>query len=54
MVNLKIIGASLEASINYAQADFDFIKTTQAQIIKPYIEEAKAKFLDNQGRLAKT
>ena len=53
VVDLKIIGASPEASINCAQAVFDLIKTTQAQIIKPYIEEAKAKLLDNQERLAK-
>jgi len=53
VVDLKIIGASPEASINCAQAVFDLIKTTQAQIIKPYIEEAKAKLLDNQERLTK-
>jgi capsular polysaccharide biosynthesis protein len=53
VVDLKIIGASPEASINCAQAVFDLVKTTQAQIIKPYIVEAKAKLLDNQERLAK-
>jgi len=53
VVDLKIIGASPEASINCAQAVFDLIKTTQAQIIKPYIEEAKATLLDSQERLAK-
>ena len=53
VVDLKIISTSPEASINCAQAVFDLIKTTQAQIIKPYIEEAKAKLLVNQERLAK-
>lgn len=53
VVDLKIIGASPEASINCAQAVFDLVKTTQAQIIKPYIEEAKAKLLDSQERLTK-
>jgi len=53
VIDLKIIGASPEATINCAQAVFDLIKTTQAQIIKPYIEEAKAKLTDNQERLAK-
>jgi uncharacterized protein involved in exopolysaccharide biosynthesis len=53
VVDLKIIGTSPEASINCAQAIFDLIKTTQAYIIKPYIEEVKVKLLDNQERLAK-
>jgi uncharacterized protein involved in exopolysaccharide biosynthesis len=53
VVDLKIIGTSPEASINCGQAVFDLIKNTQAQIIKPYIEEAKTKLLDSQERLAK-
>lgn len=53
VIDLKIIGTSSEAAANCAQAVFDLIKTTQAQIIKPYIEEAKAKLADNQERLAK-
>jgi hypothetical protein len=53
VVDLKIIGTSPEASLNCAQAVFNLIKTTQAQIIKPFIEEAKAKLLDNQERLTK-
>lgn len=53
VVDLKIIGTSPEASFDCAQAVFDLIKTTQAQITKPYIEEAKVKLLDNQERLAK-
>jgi LPS O-antigen subunit length determinant protein (WzzB/FepE family) len=53
VVDLKVIGTSPEASINCAQAVFDLIKTTQAQIVKPYIDEANTKLLDNQERLAK-
>jgi hypothetical protein len=53
VVDLKIIGTSPEASINCAQAIFDLIKTSQAKIIKPYIEESKAKITDNEERLAK-
>lgn len=53
VIDLKIVGTSPEASINCAQAVFDLIKTTQAQIIKPYIEEAKAKLLVDQERLVK-
>jgi hypothetical protein len=52
-VDLKIIGASPEASLLCAHAVFDLIKNTQAQIIKPYIEEAKVKLLYNQERLGK-
>jgi hypothetical protein len=53
VVDLKIIGTSPENTVVCAQAVFDLIKTTQAQIIKPYIEEAKAKLLESQERLAK-
>lgn len=53
VVDLKIISTSPEASNNCAQAVFDLIKTTQSQIIKPYIEEVKAKLLDNQEHLAR-
>ena len=53
VIDLQVIGTSPEASVNCAQAVFDLIKTTQAQITKPYIEEAKAKLLDNQERLVK-
>jgi LPS O-antigen subunit length determinant protein (WzzB/FepE family) len=53
VVDFKIIGASPEASINCAQAVFGLVKTTQAQIIKPYIEEANARLIDNQERLTR-
>ena len=53
VVDLKIIGASPEASVNCVQAVFNLIKTSQAQIIKPYIQEANEKLLDNQERLTK-
>jgi LPS O-antigen subunit length determinant protein (WzzB/FepE family) len=54
VVDMKIIGASPEASTICAQAVFDLIKATQAQIVKPYIEDAKAKLLNDQERLAKS
>ncbi len=52
MVDLKVIGVSPEASFNCAKGVFTLIKTSQAQIIEPYIEEAKLNLLDNQERLA--
>lgn len=54
LVDLKIIGESPEAAMICAQAVFDLIKTTQTQIATPYIEEAKVKISDYEGRLAKT
>jgi capsular polysaccharide biosynthesis protein len=53
VINLKIIGISPEVTFNCVQAVFNLIKTTQDQMAMPYIEEAKAKLLDNQERLAK-
>jgi LPS O-antigen subunit length determinant protein (WzzB/FepE family) len=54
VVDMKIIGTSPEASINCAQAVFDLIKASQAQIVRPYIEAAQAKLLDDQERLTKS
>jgi capsular polysaccharide biosynthesis protein len=54
VVDLKIISTSPEIAVVCAQAVFDLIKVTQAQIVKPYIDEAKAKLLDDQERLAKS
>lgn len=51
VVDLKIIDISPERAIDCVQAVFDLIKTTQAQIIKPYIEEANVRLLNNQERL---
>jgi LPS O-antigen subunit length determinant protein (WzzB/FepE family) len=53
IVELKSIGESPETSFNCAQAVFNLIKDTQAQIVKPYIQEAQVKLIDNQERLAK-
>jgi len=53
VVDMKVIGISPEVSIICRYAVFDLIKTTQAQIIKPYIDEAKVKLLGDQERLAK-
>jgi LPS O-antigen subunit length determinant protein (WzzB/FepE family) len=54
VVDLRIIGTSPETTAICAQLVFNFIKASQALIIKPYIEEAKAKLLDNQERLEKS
>lgn len=53
VVELKTFGKSPEAALTCAQAIFELIKTTQAQIVAPYIEEAKLKLADDNERLAK-
>jgi LPS O-antigen subunit length determinant protein (WzzB/FepE family) len=53
VVELKTFGKSPQDAQLCAEAIFELIKTTQAQIVAPYIEEAKIKLLDNQERLAK-
>lgn len=53
VIGLKAFGSSPQASKNCAQAVFELIKTTQSQIITPYIEEAKLKLADDEDRLAK-
>lgn len=52
-VELKTFGKSPEAALTCAQAIFDLIKVTQAQIVAPYNEEAKTKLLDDEERLSK-
>lgn len=52
VVELKAFGQSPEAASTCAQAIFEFIKTTQAQIIAPYIAEARVKLDDDTKRLA--
>lgn len=52
VVDLKVISASPEASVICAQAIFDLIKTTQAQMANSYTEEIKVKLLDYEERLA--
>lgn len=53
VVELKTFGQSPEAALTCAQAIFELIKATQAQIVAPYIEEAKLKLADDSERLAK-
>lgn len=51
VVELKVRGASQGEAIACASALFEFIKTSQAQILAPYIDEAKAKLNDDERRL---
>ena len=53
VVELKTFGPSQEAALSCANAIFELIKTTQSQILMPYIEEAKIKLADDEARLAK-
>jgi capsular polysaccharide biosynthesis protein len=53
VVELKTFGESPEAALTCAQAIFGLIKITQAQIVAPYIVEAKLKLADDSERLAK-
>lgn len=54
VVDLKTFGSSPQAAKACAQSLFELIKSTQAQIVAPYIEEAKAKLADDEERLART
>jgi hypothetical protein len=51
VVDLKTFGTSPEVAKNCANAIFDFTKKTQAKILMPFIEEAKIKLADNEGRI---
>ena len=51
VVELKTFGPSPEAAQGCANAIFDFTKKTQAQIVAPYIEEAKIKLADDEQRI---
>lgn len=53
IVELKTFGPTPQAAQDCNMAVFELIKTTQAQIIAPYIEEAKTKLVDDEGRLQK-
>jgi len=53
VVELKTVGSSPQAAQDCASAIFELIKTTQSQILTPYIEEAKAKLADDEARLDK-
>ena len=53
VVELKVFGPTPQIAQNCALELFGLIKTTQAQILKPYIEEAKMKLADDELRLEK-
>ncbi|MBU3590681.1 hypothetical protein ICN11_01430 [Polynucleobacter sp. 78F-HAINBA] len=53
VVELKTFGLTPQAAQECALGVFELIKTTQAQIVAPYIEEAKIKLADDQERLQK-
>jgi uncharacterized protein involved in exopolysaccharide biosynthesis len=53
IVELKTVGPSPEAALGCASAIFELIKTTQSQIVTPYIEEARIKLADDEARLDK-
>ena len=53
VVELKTFGETLQSAQNCALGVFNLIKTTQAQIVAPYIEEAKVKLADDEERLQK-
>ena len=51
VVELKTTGGTSEIATACAVAIFQLIKTTQAQILKPYVEEARIKLQDDELRL---
>jgi uncharacterized protein involved in exopolysaccharide biosynthesis len=53
MVDLKTYGSSPQAAQECNLAVFELIKTSQSQIVAPYIAEAKVKLDDDIERLAK-
>lgn len=53
VVELKTFGQTSEAARACNFAVFEIIKTTQSQIIAPYIEEAKTKLANDEQRLQK-
>ena len=53
VVELKTFGNSPEAAKDCANAIVDFTKKTQAQILAPYIEEAKIKLADDEQRISR-
>jgi LPS O-antigen subunit length determinant protein (WzzB/FepE family) len=52
IVELKINRDTKEIAINCAQSLFESVKTSQYQILKPYIEESKAQLIKYEARLA--
>lgn len=53
VVDLKTTGQTPQGAAQCATAIFDLIKNTQAQIVKPYSEEASVKLADSEERLAR-
>ena len=53
VVELKTFGNSPEAAKDCTNAIVDFTKKTQAQILAPYIEEAKIKLADDEQRISR-
>jgi len=53
IVELKTYGSSPAVAKSCADAIFNFIKKSQANILAPYIEEAKIKLLDDEQRIDK-
>jgi len=53
VVDLKTTAQTPQGAVQCATAIFELIKTTQAQIVKPYIEEASVKLADSEERLAR-
>lgn len=53
VVELKVFGKSPEAADICAKAIFELIKTTQAQLVAPYIADTKVKLDDDMERLSK-
>jgi capsular polysaccharide biosynthesis protein len=53
VVDIKTFGGTPQSAQQCLQAVFDLVKTTQSQIVTPYIEEAKVKLVDDEDRLQK-
>ena len=53
MVEIKTFGHTPQAAKNCNLAVFEYIKSTQAQIVAPYIEKAQIKLAEVEDRLAK-
>ena len=53
VVELNTFGGSQQVAQECALAVFDLIKTTQAQLVAPYIEKAKIKLAEDEDRLQK-
>ncbi|MBT8547947.1 hypothetical protein G6680_04960 [Polynucleobacter paneuropaeus] len=51
VVELKTVGPTSEAASICAQAIFELIKTSQAQIQVPYLEEAQTRLVEDKSRL---